>query len=179
MGEPEQTEASDEDIGDVIQKRVTRATPAVKDGDSDSTEEHYVQFEDPESFMGTRNEDRGEVSTASEDSDIQFSVPQGAQEEPAVEEHTSPEVARSSSEIPSQPLRRSARPGIYARQSAIAMEPSVVSPDSFCSWVEGRIGCPVKQVSRKETGDLQPAIEGCKSQLLNVNCALSWTTIFK
>ena len=88
---------------------MTRATPAVGDDDSDSDEEHYVQFEDPGSVMGTRNEDCGDVSTASEDGDIQSGVPQGAQEEPVVEEHTSPGVARSSSEIPSQPLRRRAR----------------------------------------------------------------------
>ena len=68
-------------VDDVTQKRVTRAAPAVRDEDSDdSDEEHYVQVEDPGSFMGTRNEDRGDMSTVSEDSDLQSGVPQGAQE---------------------------------------------------------------------------------------------------
>ena len=88
---------------------MTRATLAVRDDYSDSDEDHYVQFEDPGFFMGTRNKDRGDVFTASEDSDIQSGVPQGVQWEPVVEEHTSPRVERSSSEISSQPLRRSAR----------------------------------------------------------------------
>ena len=109
LGDKEQAEGSDEDVGDVTQKRMTRATLAVRDDYSDSDEDHYVQFEDPGFFMGTRNKDHGDVFTASEDSDIQSGVPQGVQWEPVVEEHTSPRVERSSSEIPSQPLRRSAR----------------------------------------------------------------------
>ena len=120
LGEREQTEASDEDIGDVTQKRVTRATSAVKDGDSDSDDEHYVQFEHPESFLCTRKEDRGEVSTPSEDSDIQFGVPQGAQVEPVVEEHTSPGVTRSSS------VRNTCRPICY-RDGTYLLYPQTAS----------------------------------------------------
>ena len=89
---------------------MTRASPAGRDDDSDdSDEEHYVQVEDPGSFMGTRNEDHGDMSTVSEESDLQSGVPQGVQEETVVEGLTSSEVDRSTSEIPSQPLRRNAR----------------------------------------------------------------------
>ena len=100
LGVREQAEASDEDVGYVTQKRVNRASPAGRDDDSDdSDEEHYVQVEDPGSFMGTRSEDRGDMSTVSDNSDLQSGVPQGAQEEPVVEGHTSSEVDRFASKI--------------------------------------------------------------------------------
>ena len=87
-----------------------RALPAVRDdGSDDSDEKHYVHVEDPRSFRGTRNADRRDMSTASEDSDIRSGVPEGSPEEPVVKKHTSQGVDRSASEIASQPLRRSAR----------------------------------------------------------------------
>ena len=133
LNEPEQAVVTDEDVSDITRKRVTRVTPAVRDDDSDSDEEHDLQFKEPRFFMGTRNEIPGEMATASEDSDmsqeaeesvvdeqaspgveasedseVQSGVLQAA-DEPLVEEHTSPVVERSSSETSSPPLRRSAR----------------------------------------------------------------------
>ena len=133
LNEPEQAVATDEDVSDITRTRVTRVTPAVRDDDSDSDEEHYLQFKEPRFFMGTRNEIPGEMATASEDSDmsqeaeesvvdeqaspgveasedseVQSGVLQAA-DEPLVDEHTSPVVERSSSETSSPPLRRSAR----------------------------------------------------------------------
>ena len=176
LGEGEQAEASDEDVGYVTQKRVARASPVGRDDDSDdSDEEHYVQVEDPGSFMGTRNEDHGDMSTVSEDSDLQSGVPQGAQEEPVDEGHTSSEVDRSVSEIPGQPLRRSARNTcrpIRYRDGTYLLYPQTASA------AEWKAGFDVMwnrfPEKRQET-----AIEGCKCQWLNYNCALSRTTIFK
>ena len=128
LGEREQAETSNENVDYVTQKRVTRASPAVRDDDSD--EEHYVQVEDPGFFMGTRNEDRGDMSTVSEESDLQSGVPQGAREEPVVEGHTSSEVDRSASEIPSQLLRSSARNTcrpIRYRYGTYLLYPQIVS----------------------------------------------------
>ena len=133
LNEPEQAVVTNEDVSDITRKRVTRVTPAVRDDDSDSDEEHDLQLKEPRFFMGTRNEIPGEMATASEDSDmsqeaeesvvdeqaspgveasedseVQSGVLQAA-DEPLVEEHTSPVVERSSSETSSPPLRRSAR----------------------------------------------------------------------
>ena len=153
LDEPEQAVATDEDVSETTRKRVTRVTPAVRDDDSDSDEEHHLQFKDPRFFMGTRNEIPGEMATASEDSDmsqeaeesvvdeqaspgveasedsgVQSDVLQAA-DEPLVEEHTSPVVERSSSEAPSPPLRSTRNTGwpIRYRNGTYLLYPQIAS----------------------------------------------------
>ena len=161
LNEPAQTVATDEGESDITRKRVTRVTPAVRDDDSDSDEEHYLQFKDPRFFfMGTRNEIPGEMATASEDSDmsqeaeesvvaeqaspgvessedseVQFGVLQAA-DEPLVEEHASPVVERSSSETQSSPLSTRKYQEYMPANALSRWHISFVPTDSFCSWVE-------------------------------------------
>ena len=177
LNEPEQAVTTDEDVSDITRKRVTRVTPAIRDDDSDSDEEHYLQFKDPRFFYGYQKwnswgDGYGQWGQWHVTRSRRICGRWAGQSWGGGQwGQWSPVWCSTSSRWTfGQRACQSCGGKVFIRDTKSTIEEkyqgympanallrwhlSVVPTDSFCSRVESMIWCLVEQVSRKATGDL-------------------------